>query len=91
MYFLFSADSKIPWIFWFILKSIYQITLISEVTDDQKVSSGGGLEEEGEKIKVIEMSIDELKENLEKKELLKINAKNLAGLYWFLAKKSHCL
>jgi hypothetical protein len=37
------------------------------------------------------MSIDELKENLEKKELLKINAKNLAGLYWFLAKKSNCL
>ena len=30
-----------------------------EVTDDQKVSSGGGLEQEGGKIKVIEMSIYE--------------------------------
>ena len=64
---------------------------ISEVTDDQKVSNGGGLEEEGEMIEVIEMSIDELKANLEKKELLKTNGRNLAGLYWFLAKKSNCL
>ena len=64
---------------------------ISEVTDDQKVSNGGGLEEEGEMIEVIEMSIDELRANLEKKELLKTNGRNLAGLYWFLAKKSNCL
>merc|ERR1712008_199775 len=36
-------------------KTIYYV----EVTDDQKVSNGGGLEEEGEMIEVIEMSIDE--------------------------------
>ena len=69
----------------------YILFWISEVTDDQKVSNGGGLEEEGEMIEVIEMSIDELKANLEKKELLKTNGRNLAGLYWFLAKKSNCL
>ena len=61
------------------------------MTDDQKVSNGGGLEEEGEMIEVIEMSVDELKVNLEKKELLKTNGRNLVGLYWFLAKKSNCL
>ena len=73
---------------------MYEFSLlfqISEVTDDQKVSNGGGLEEEGEMIEVIEMSIDELKANLEKKELLKTNGRNLVGLYWFLAKKSNCL
>merc|ERR1711935_123758 len=68
-------------------KTIYYV----EVTDDQKVSNGGGLEEEGEMIEVIEMSVDELKANLEKKELLKTNGRNLVGLYWFLAKKSNCL
>ena len=61
------------------------------MTDDQKVSNGGGLEEEGEMIEVIEMSIDELRANLEKNKLLKTNGRCLAGLYWFLAKKSNCL
>ena len=42
-------------------------------------------------IEVIEISIDELKVNLEKKEPLKNNGRNLAGLFWFLAKKSNGL
>jgi len=68
-------------------KMIYYV----EVTDDQKVSNGGGLEEEGEMIEVIEMSIEELKAFLKKKELIKTNGRNLAGLYWFLAMKAGSL
>ena len=60
------------------------------MTDDQKVSNGGGLEEEGEMIEVIEMSIDELKVNLEKKEELKIARGGLVRLYWLLVNISHC-
>ena len=56
----------------------------------QKISSGGGLEEEGEMIEVIEMSIDEIKSYLDKNEL-KTNGRNLTGLYWFLARKASCL
>ena len=62
----------------------------TEVTDDQKISSGGGLEEEGEMIEVIEMSIDEIKSYLDQNEL-KTNGRSLTGLYWFLARKASCL
>ena len=62
----------------------------TEVTDDQKISSGGGLLEEGEMIEVIEMSIDEIKSYLDQNEL-KTNGRSLTGLYWFLARKASCL
>ena len=68
----------------------YILFWISEVTDDQEVSNGGGLEEEGEMIEVIEMSIDELKVNLEKKEELKIAGGGLVRLYWLLDNISDC-
>ena len=68
----------------------YILIWISEVSDDQKVSKGGGLEEEGEMIEVIEMSIDELKVKLEKKELLKMAGAGLVGLYWLLVNISDC-
>ena len=66
------------------------LSYISEVTDDQKVSNGGGLEEEGEMIEVVEMSIDELKVNLEKKEEFKIAGGGLVQLYWLLVNISNC-
>ena len=68
----------------------YILFWISEVTDDQEVSNGGGLEEEGEMIEVIEMSIDELKVNLEKKGELKIAGGGLVRLYWLLVNISDC-
>ena len=69
----------------------YILIWISEVTDDQKVLNGGGLEEEGEMIEAIEMSIDELKVNLEKKEQLKNAGGGLVRLYWLLVNISDCL
>ena len=63
---------------------------ISEVTDDQKVSNGGGLEEEDEMIEVVEMSIEEFRKYLNQKEL-KTDGAKLHGMYWFLANKARDL
>merc|ERR1712150_120971 len=62
----------------------------AEVTDDQKISDGGGLEEENEMIEVVEMSIDEFRKYLNQEELQTDGAK-LHGVYWFLANKARYL
>ena len=67
-----------------------QILNVSEVTDDQKISDGGGLEEENEMIEVVEMSIDEFRKYLNQEELQTDGAK-LHGMYWFLANKARYL
>lgn len=54
-----------------------------EVTDNQKISSGGGLEEEGEFIEVVELSVSQIKKYVETKDLLSPPA-FLAAIQWFL-------
>lgn len=57
------------------------------MTDDQKVSSGGGVVDDGEWVEVIEMSIDEVKSYLAQEE---VNSPTftLYGLHWFLSNKA---
>ena len=62
--------------------------LFLEVTDDQRVSSGGGVKHEGELIEVIEMSIEDVKGYLDRKEV-NCPTFTLYGLQWFLAKKAN--
>ena len=62
-------------------------TLFSvEVTNKDKVSEGGGVAEEGELIKVIEMTVEEAKDYLKKEE---VNSPIglLYGLQWYLSNK----
>lgn len=54
-----------------------------EVTDEQKVSSGGGLKEEGEFIEVVELTIPELNEYINSQDLLSPPA-FAAAIQWFL-------
>ena len=57
-----------------------------EVTNKDKVSEGGGVAEEGELIKVIEMTVEEAKDYLKKEE---VNSPIglLYGLQWYLSNK----
>jgi len=59
-----------------------------EVTNDQKVSEGGGVVEDGEMVEVVEMSIEEIKAYLQKEEV-NCPTFTLYGLQWFLSNKSH--
>ena len=62
-------------------------TLFSvEVTNKDKVSEGGGVAEEGELIKVVEMTVEEAKDYLKKEE---VNSPIglLYGLQWYLSNK----
>jgi UDP-sugar diphosphatase len=58
----------------------------AEVSDEKKVSSGGGLVEEGEMIEVIEMSVNEVRRLISKED---INSPpfTLYGIQWFLRNK----
>ncbi len=56
----------------------------AEVTDDMKVSEGGGLEEEGESIEVVEMDIEEARTIIDKGESC-TTPPTLFGILWFLS------
>lgn len=59
----------------------------AEVTDDMKVGQGGGVEEEGELIEVVELSLDEVKD-LMKQTTLNTTPPTLYGITWFLMNKA---
>ncbi|XP_058792233.1 uridine diphosphate glucose pyrophosphatase NUDT14-like [Phymastichus coffea] len=57
-----------------------------EVTDEMNTHPGGGAEEEGELIEIVEMSIDEVKEYVNSEEVQSPPC-FLNGIAWFLANK----
>ena len=59
----------------------------AEVTDEMKVGPGGGVEEEGEMIEVVEMSLDEVRE-LVKRTDVNTTPPTLYGIMWFLVNKA---
>ncbi|KAK7015182.1 Nudix hydrolase 14, chloroplastic [Halocaridina rubra] len=58
-----------------------------EVTNDMKLASGGGLEDEGEMIDVVEMSIPEVRALLQKDQVPSPGG-FLFGIMWFLQNKA---
>ena len=58
----------------------------AEVTDEDKVSSGGGVAAEGEMIEVFEMQIQEAQEWIHNTDL-NCPTFTLYGLMWFFANK----
>lgn len=64
-----------------------QTIFYAEVTDEMKVSSGGGNSEEGELIDVVEMSIAEVETFLSQKSVPSPGG-FLFGLQWFFNKKA---
>ncbi|XP_057374992.1 uridine diphosphate glucose pyrophosphatase NUDT14-like isoform X2 [Daphnia carinata] len=64
-----------------------QTIFYAEVTDDMKVSSGGGNPEEGELIDVVEMSIAEVETYVSQKSVPSPGG-FLFGLQWFFNKKA---
>lgn len=63
-----------------------QTLFYAEVTDDMKVSSGGGLASEGEFIEVVEMSVDEAQMFLKQNEVPSPGGL-LFALLWFIHNK----
>ena len=62
-------------------------TLFSvEVTNENKIGSGGGLVEEGEMIDVVEMTVDQVKEYISK-ETVNSPVGLLFALQWYLTKR----
>ena len=59
-----------------------------EVTEDMRVSSGGGLVEEGEMIQVVEMSIPEVREYISSKDLINCPPAFMYAIMWYLANKA---
>lgn len=59
-----------------------QTLYYAEVTDEQKVSAGGGLKEEGEFIEVVELTVPEVKKYVEAKDILSPPS-FLAAIQWF--------
>jgi hypothetical protein len=59
----------------------------AEVSDSDRVSSGGGVASEGEMIEVVELSVAEVKTYLQEPD---VNSPTftLYGLQWFLLNKS---
>ena len=58
----------------------------AEVTEEERVSSGGGVAAEGEMIEVVEMSVSEIKDYL-KQPHVNCPTFTLYGLQWFLMNK----
>ncbi|KAL0270165.1 UNVERIFIED_CONTAM: hypothetical protein PYX00_007658 [Menopon gallinae] len=56
----------------------------AEVTDEQKVSEGGGLREEGESIEVVEMTIPSIKKYISNVDILS-PAVFVSAIQWFLS------
>jgi len=59
----------------------------AEVTDGMKVHDGGGLEDEGELIDVVEMTIPQMQEYITQDQVPSPGG-FLYGMYWFLAHKA---
>ena len=64
-----------------------QTVYYAEVTDNMKVSSGGGNPEEGEQIEVVEMSIQEIENYMTSQSVFSPGG-FLFALQWFLHKKA---
>ncbi|GLG99598.1 Uridine diphosphate glucose pyrophosphatase [Gryllus bimaculatus] len=65
-----------------------QTIFYAEITDDMRVSKGGGKPEEGELIEVVEMSETEVKKYLESGDVLSPGGFAFA-LYWFFENKKN--
>lgn len=59
----------------------------TEVTDQMKISEGGGLAHEGEDIEVVEFTIPQIREIVKRSEILNGSSGFLFGLMWFLTNK----
>jgi len=59
----------------------------TEVTDQMKISEGGGLEHEGEDIEVVEYTIPQIRDIITQSEVLNGSSSFLFGLMWFLTNK----
>ena len=57
-----------------------------EVTDDQRVSGGGGTDHEHEDLQISEVPLAELPDFIDKNDI--IDSKTLIGLAWFMAVKA---
>jgi ADP-ribose pyrophosphatase len=56
------------------------ILFYAEVTDEDRIGSGGGVEAEGENIRLVELSLSDLRSALESNDI--VDAKNLVGALW---------
>ena len=56
-----------------------------EVTDNQRISAGGGIDAEHEDLEIVEVPLEEVGEFVEKSDMT--DAKTLIGLQWYLAAK----
>lgn len=59
----------------------------TEVTDQMKISEGGGLAHEGEDIEVVEYTIPQIRDIITQSEVLNGSSSFLFGLMWFLTNK----
>jgi len=59
----------------------------TEVTDQMKISDGGGLAHEGEDIEVVEYSIPQIRDIVTQSEVLNGSSSFLFGVLWFLTNK----
>jgi len=59
----------------------------TEVTDQMKISEGGGLVNEGEDIEVVEYTIPQIRDIVTQSEVLNGSSSFLFGLMWFLTNK----
>lgn len=66
-----------------------QTTYYCEVTDDMKIHSGGGVDDEI--IDVIEMTVDEVKSYINKSQVVNSPPSFMYGIYWFLFHKVKCI
>ena len=57
----------------------------AQVSEDDRISSGGGLSEEGEMIEVVELTLEEVKDLL-RQDCVNCPTFTLYGLQWFLNK-----
>ncbi|XP_059475302.1 uridine diphosphate glucose pyrophosphatase NUDT14-like [Neocloeon triangulifer] len=64
-----------------------QTVYYAEVTDEMKTSKGGGNVDEGELIEIVEMSVDEAKEYMQREDVLSPGG-FLFALTWFFRLKS---
>lgn len=59
----------------------------TEVTDQMKISEGGGLANEGEDIEVVEYTIPEIRDIVTRSKVLNGSSSFLFGIMWFLTNK----
>ena len=62
------------------------ILYYAEVTNEDRIGSGGGVEAEGENIRLVELSLSELRCALESNEI--VDAKTLVGALWLQQENS---